>query len=71
MSTSFCVRCKRKTPTNGAHRATTKTGKECIKGTCANCGCKKCQFIKTGSGIKRRSKMKGRGAMSDWFKSSF
>ena len=54
MTESYCVKCKKKTASKGAHTITTKNGRHAEVSTCAVCGTKKYRFVagkkKTGSG---------------------
>lgn len=47
---SYCVKCKRSTPTNNAQVVKTKNGKNMQKGTCGICRSRKSRFI-SGHGI--------------------
>src|SRR6185437_12913999 len=57
MTESYCVKCKKKTASKGAHTITTKNGRHAEVSTCAVCGTKKYRFVagkkKTGSGRKK------------------
>jgi hypothetical protein len=44
---SYCVRCKRKTPDVNPRVVTTKNGKKLMKSTCGVCGAKKSSFMKS------------------------
>lgn len=51
----YCLRCQRDTPTKDVHRAGTATH-PCVKGKCSVCDAGKCEFVKSGSGLKRKVK---------------
>lgn len=42
----YCVKCRRKTPTEDIREARSAKGTPMIQGTCAVCGTKKTQFVK-------------------------
>ena len=42
----YCVKCKRKTKDLQVGSGVAKNGTGMKKGKCADCGCKKCQFVK-------------------------
>ena len=44
----MCMKCRHATETTGAHESMAKNGRAMVKGNCAVCGCKKCQFVKGG-----------------------
>lgn len=43
---SYCVKCRKQTPTNNATQITTKNGRNAMSGTCAHCGTRKVMFMK-------------------------
>jgi hypothetical protein len=44
-TTSYCVKCKRKTESVGEQKIKTKNGRNAIKGKCAKCGTVKFKFV--------------------------
>lgn len=48
MTTSYCVRCRTKTPSTGSTLTKTKNNKMMEKSKCAKCGTTKCKFISSG-----------------------
>jgi hypothetical protein len=53
---SYCARCKKKTPNQAEHLETSKTGRHLLKSTCGVCGAKKSSFApgsssKEGDGL--------------------
>jgi len=44
----YCLKCKKKTDTKDEHKTVSKNGRSMIKGTCAVCGSKKSEFVKSG-----------------------
>jgi hypothetical protein len=49
---SYCARCKKKTPNQAEHLETSKTGRHLLKSTCGVCGAKKSSFA-SGAGQKK------------------
>ena len=47
----YCVKCKKHTETNDVQLFTSRNGRPMQRGTCAVCGKKKTQFIKSGRGL--------------------
>jgi hypothetical protein len=43
---SYCVKCRKQTPTNNPSQITTKNGRVAMSGLCGHCGTKKVMFIK-------------------------
>ena len=41
----FCLKCQKKTATNGLKMVVTKNKRHAARGTCAACGTKKYQFV--------------------------
>lgn len=43
----YCVKCREKTDNDGDGKIVlTKNGRRCLKVPCAECGTKKCRFLK-------------------------
>jgi len=49
-SSVYCVKCKGKTGTSGAHMTSTR-GHKRIAGRCTSCGSKKSGFVRSGAGM--------------------
>ncbi len=61
----YCVKCKKKTGNGVVTTQTTKNGRTMATSPCSVCSTKKCQFVKSGK------KLKGSGAVGDFFSSIF
>jgi hypothetical protein len=46
MTEAYCVRCKAKQQMKDEEKATTKNGRNMLKGICTKCGTKMCKFVK-------------------------
>ena len=43
----YCFKCKEITESNDIQHVLSKNNRHMLKGTCAQCGCKKCKFMKS------------------------
>lgn len=43
----YCVKCRKKTGNVNPHMAETKNGRKMVKCECADCGTRKCLFVKS------------------------
>ncbi len=56
---SYCVKCKAKTGNTNESLATTKNGRKMLKSKCQKCHGSKCQFVKSGAAVGKKSKKGG------------
>lgn len=47
---TYCVKERKMTETSNEKMVKTKNGRNMIKGICASCGSKKCQFVSASTG---------------------
>lgn len=47
----YCMKCKDKTDSVNMTEAMSKNNRRMIKAQCADCGTRKCKFIKNGQGL--------------------